>query len=153
MTDTQLQFLRAVYEAASNAHHIWPAMAACEAALESSWGQSRLAREAKNLFGLKVPSSWSGPTISMPTQEFLHGEWVTVPAKWPVFADYAESMAERIRVLHANSSYAAAIAAVTAEGYIDAVSPVWATDPDRAAKVLAIYRKHGSQIVPVREIA
>ena len=49
----QDSFLRQAAAAAHTAGHIFPAYAACEAALESTWGQSRLARQANNLFGQK----------------------------------------------------------------------------------------------------
>jgi flagellum-specific peptidoglycan hydrolase FlgJ len=144
MTDLQLTFLRDVHDAAVKAQHVWPAMAACEAALESNWGVSRLAREARNLFGLKRPSAWTGQTISIPTQEYLHGTWVTVSATWPVFRDFADCMTERMHVLRANHVYAPALAAKTAEEYISAVSRVWATDPQRGLKVQSIWLAHAA---------
>ena len=52
-TTPQDSFLRQASAAARAAGHIFPDYAACEAALESTWGQSRLAREANNLFGQK----------------------------------------------------------------------------------------------------
>ena len=52
-TTPQDTFLRQASAAARAAGHIFPDYAACEAALESTWGQSRLAREANNLFGQK----------------------------------------------------------------------------------------------------
>ncbi len=52
-TTPQDSFLRQASAAARAAGHIFPDYAACEAALESTWGRSRLAREANNLFGQK----------------------------------------------------------------------------------------------------
>jgi len=54
-TPQQSQFLTMAAAAAQAAAHPFPAIAACEAALESAWGTSRLASEARNLFGLKAP--------------------------------------------------------------------------------------------------
>jgi hypothetical protein len=54
------------------------------------------------------------------------------PCDGPVFADLAECIAERMRVLRANASYAPALKAGSAEEYIAAVSRVWATDPPEA---------------------
>ena len=51
MTDEQRQFLAKA--AAAQARHVFPEMAACEAALESGFGKSGLAREDNNLFGMK----------------------------------------------------------------------------------------------------
>ncbi|MGB7199797.1 MAG: glucosaminidase domain-containing protein, partial [Acidobacteriaceae bacterium] len=74
----QTIFLSRAYRAAQAAHHIFPAFAACEAALESGWGRSQLAMEANNLFGQKQshPPLAGTETIAMPTREFLHGHWL-----------------------------------------------------------------------------
>jgi flagellum-specific peptidoglycan hydrolase FlgJ len=47
-----------------------------------------------------------------------------------------------MRVLQTVSRYAKALAAPTPEDYIIDVSSEWATDPERAANVLSIYRHH-----------
>ena len=53
MATFQDDFLRKAAAAASAAGHPFPEYAACEAALESAWGQSGLATRANNLFGQK----------------------------------------------------------------------------------------------------
>jgi flagellum-specific peptidoglycan hydrolase FlgJ len=142
---SQQSFLDRACQAARDAGHIFPEMAACEAALESSWGVSGLAVQANNLFGRKV---WKpGPdVISIPTREFLHGEWTTVQAFWKTFPDYSACLKDRAEILASDSRYHAALSAATPEEYIRAVSKVWATDPDRAEKVLAIYRAHAASL-------
>jgi hypothetical protein len=42
-------WLLSTYEAATESEHVFPAMAACEAALESSWGASKLCLRASGL--------------------------------------------------------------------------------------------------------
>jgi flagellum-specific peptidoglycan hydrolase FlgJ len=149
-TTPQDNFLRQASAAARAAGHIFPDYAACEAALESTWGQSRLAREANNLFGQKQ-SAEPHPdiaSIDMPTQEFLHGQWVTVTAHWTRFADQAACFGARMALLrrleHSYPAYARALAAATGEVFIEEVSRAWSTDPQRAAKVLAIHRQHSA---------
>src|SRR5579859_1407367 len=151
-------FLRQASAAARAAGHIFPEYAACEAALESTWGQSRLAREANNLFGQKhsVQSSARGlvtGAIELPTQEFLHGRWVTATAQWARFADQASCFRARMALLfqleHSYPGYARALAATTGEVFIEEVSRVWSTDPQRAAKVLAIHRQHCASFQPL----
>ena len=94
----QTIFLSRAYRAAQAAHHIFPAFAACEAALESGWGRSQLAIEANNLFGQKQshPPLAGTETIAMPTREFLHGHWLTVSANWAKFADWSECFRARM---------------------------------------------------------
>ncbi|HEX6773240.1 MAG TPA: glucosaminidase domain-containing protein, partial [Acidobacteriaceae bacterium] len=93
-------FLRHAAAAARAAGHIFPDYAAAEAALESNWGQSRLAREANNLFGQKASVAEQGSgTLALPTQEFLNGRWVTVIAHWARFADQAACFRARMVLL------------------------------------------------------
>jgi flagellum-specific peptidoglycan hydrolase FlgJ len=158
-TPLQDSFLRQANAAAHAAEHIFPEYAACEAALESNWGQSRLAREANNLFGQKQSANDSAgtATIAMPTQEFLHGRWITVVAHWARFADQAACFRARMALLNRLQqnypAYARALAATTGEVFIEAVSRAWSTDPQRAAKVLAIHRQHCASFLPVAPAA
>ncbi len=153
-TTLQDSFLRQATAAASNAGHIYPGYAACEAALESSWGQSRLAREANNLFGQKqsatpLPGTL---TVALPTQEFLRGAWVTVPSHWACFrtveACFRARMALLERLRSGCSAYDRALRATTGEQFVEEVSRAWSTDPARAAKVLGIHRQHIASLLP-----
>jgi len=155
MLSPQEYFLRRACDAARAAGHLFPEYAACEAALESGWGQSRLATEANNLFGQKqsadAPSGFA--TLSLSTREFLHGRWVTVIAHWACFADQASSFRARMALLrrleHSYPAYARALAATTGEAFIEEVSRAWSTDPQRAQKVLAIHRQHSARFLPL----
>ena len=135
-------FLAKAYEAALQSGHIFPGAAAAECAVESAWGMSEAAVKANNLFGEKKPEAWAGAVLSLPTREFLHGEWVTVTAEWPVFSSWAGCFAERMATLHRVSRYAPALAAKTPEEFIALVSAEWATDPHRGEAVLETYRAH-----------
>jgi flagellum-specific peptidoglycan hydrolase FlgJ len=154
-TTLQDNFLRNASAAARAAGHIFPEYAACEAALESTWGQSRLAREANNLFGQKQSANDNdgAATIAIPTQEFLHGRWVTVIAHWARFTDAAACFRARMALLrrlqHSYPAYARAVAATTGEAFVEEVSRAWSTDPQRAAKVLAIHRQHCASFLPL----
>jgi flagellum-specific peptidoglycan hydrolase FlgJ len=150
----QEQFLLRAAQAARLAGHLFPEYAACEAALESAWGESRLAREGNNLFGQKQahpPLPGTG-TLSIETREFLHGQWVTVPAHWARFADWADCFRARMAVLealrHAYPQYAAALAAASGPEFVEQVSVHWSTDPDRARKVLAVHAAHARCFAP-----
>jgi flagellum-specific peptidoglycan hydrolase FlgJ len=137
------QFLRKAWLAAVNAHHIWPEMAACEAALESGYGRSVLAAQDNNLFGMKQHAHPIYGTVSLPTREFLSNEWVPCEANWVRYPDWQACFADRMATLHRlaplYSHYRAALAAPDKESYINQVSLTWSTDPKRAEKVLAIF--------------
>lgn len=141
------EFFALAVPAALESGHPYPEYAVCEAALESGWSESQLAREANNLFGQKQGSTTAGcPVVTLPTREYYGGQWVTVAADWPRFATWQESFAARLKLLQSNPSYNRAFAASTGEEFVRQVSKVWATDPARADKVLAIYRVHREEI-------
>jgi flagellum-specific peptidoglycan hydrolase FlgJ len=139
-------FLAKATAAARAAQHIFPEYAACEAALESGWGSSTLALEANNLFGQKQPHPPRGQSLALPTREYLHGAWTTVSAQWMTFPSWDASFAERMQLLRTLAEeyvhYREALSATAGEQFIAQVSRSWSTDPDRAQKVLAIFREH-----------
>ncbi len=149
----QIDFLTRAVVAARQGGHIFPEMAACEAALESGWGQSRLARIANNLFGEKQDREHNEGigTLALPTREYLHGRWISVDALWIKFPDWPSSFAARMEILRALSSefpaYNQALHASNAQQFVQLVSERWSTDPQRAAKVLSIYDEHQSLLV------
>lgn len=143
MNPQQKDFLYRAFQAAKAAGHIFPEMAACEAALESGYGHSQLATQDRNLFGMKQHLHPIYGTHVLPTREFLSDKWVTVNANWIVYPDwemcFADRMATLRRLAPSFPHYAAALAAGSATTYVNEVSRSWSTDPERANKVLAIY--------------
>jgi len=150
VNDLQRQFLDEATAQAVKANHPFPQMAACEAALESSWGHSALAIEGNNLFGCKQHSHPIFGTMTLPTREWqgsaLDGRWITVGANWVKYPDCRACFADRLatleRLSNAYPHYAAALKAAEARTYITEVSKTWSTDPDRAKKVLSIYQDY-----------
>jgi flagellum-specific peptidoglycan hydrolase FlgJ len=138
-------FLNVAAEGAEEAGHPWPKYAACEAALESSYGQSSLARNDNNIFGCKQHSHPLYGTVYLPTREFLSGTWITVEAEFVRYPSYAASFKDRIDTLRRLAPlyphYKAALEAKTGEEFVTEVSQTWSTDPARAKKVLAIHRE------------
>jgi flagellum-specific peptidoglycan hydrolase FlgJ len=143
MLPLEEQFLRKAWQAAVNAKHVFPEMAACEAALESGYGRSQLAAQDSNLFGMKQHAHPLYGTVSLPTREFLNNEWVAVEANWVRYDDWQECFTDRMatltRLAPVIAHYRAALAASKGEDYVRQVSLSWATDPARADKVLAIF--------------
>ena len=160
MTEGERQaFLDAAMKAAEEAGHPWAEYAACEAALESNWGRSMLARKANNLLGQKQGSKFPlpYPCCNLQTEEVrpqghpgqgrpLTGGRVMEQAVWPVFPDWKTCFAERMALLkRLPSRYGAALAATSGEEFVRQVSLSWATDPERGGKVLAIHRQYFEQ--------
>lgn len=133
MNDSQRQFLDRATAEAEKANHPFPKMAACEAALESSWGHSQLAREGSNLFGMKQHAHAVYGTMNLPTREFLDSAWHVVSANWVKYPDWASCFADRLATLQRLSNalphYKAALNAQDPRSYVIQVSESWSTDP------------------------
>ncbi len=156
MSESNKQWLDATADAAFAAFHIYPTMAAAEAALESAhkgiFGASQLAREDKNYFGCKQHKHPVYGTASLPTKEYLDGEWEVVDAqfvKYPsVQACFEDRMATIKRLSSSYPHYAEALAATDPFDYVRAVSKTWSTDLERASKCIAIYEEWLSPDMP-----
>lgn len=148
---TREAFLKAALAAATQARAtgapINPVIAAAQAALESNWGQSQLAREANNLGGVKAGSQWGGPVIELPTREWREadGTWYTTVARWRKYADWAEAFEDYGNLIERVYPHAAAVAGnprefleqLTARDY-----PKYATDPSYTQKVWAVVEQY-----------
>lgn len=146
MLPPQETFLRRAWQAAVNAHHIWPEMAACEAALESGYGHSQLATQDNNLFGMKLHAHPDHPDwgeVSLPTREYLGGKWISCNSNWLRYPDWKACFEDRMATLNRLAPrfphYQAALDATSGDDYVQAVSLTWSTDPNRAGKVIAIF--------------
>ena len=119
-----------------------PGVTVAQAALESAFGNSGLARMANNYFGIKARSG--GEAIELPTTEYVAGALVRVPAKFAKYASVAECFADRDRMIASLPAYREARAAATdPEAFVCALARHWATDPGYAEKLLYLYRVHG----------
>src|SRR5579859_4534525 len=145
MDIAQTQFLVKVIPQATEAGHIWPVMAACEAALESNWGRSQLAIQGNNVFGMKQHVVPIYKTINLPTREYVKetGRYLRVPAQWVSYPSIMECFKDRMNTLRRLAMYyGPALAATTPLEYITEVSKSWSTDPERASKVVSIYDEY-----------
>ena len=114
-----------------------------QAALESSWGKSRLANEGKNLFGVKADAAWTGDVLELPTREFLRGRWVSVGARWRKYADWQDCLDDHAKFFRANRRYRPCFDFHTGEGWAKAVAKAgYATDPKYAEKLISVITKY-----------
>lgn len=126
-----------------------PRAVAAQAALESDWGHSQLAREGRNLFGIKAGSSWHGPVLELPTWEVVDGHRVKTTARFRRYDDYEEAVQDYVRIIGRLDWYRDAREAARygdPYGYLYGLEgrgePGWATDPDYARKIIAIMRTY-----------
>lgn len=107
LTSTQINFLNSIKDAAINGwdqYGVLPSLTAAQAILESGWGQSSLATQYHNLFGIK--GNYHGQTVNLPTQEYVHGKYVTIGDYFRVYRNNGESLADHSQFLVDNSRYA-----------------------------------------------
>jgi hypothetical protein len=106
---------------------------------ESGWGQSGLAARYHNLFGIKG----TGPagSVTLPTQEYENGSWVTANAQFAVYHNDAESIADHARLLATSGYYTRAMAdRAHPDAFASDLTGVYATDPGYGANLIALMK-------------
>nr|WP_262350328.1 glucosaminidase domain-containing protein [Limosilactobacillus fermentum] len=134
-TTTSSQFLLKIYQATLDGwkeYGVLPSVTAAQAILESGWGQSALATEANNLFGIK--GSYNGQYVIMSTAEYGSGGYYYVNAEFRKYPSFYESVVDHGYFLYSNSrysnllhqtSYATVTSLLQSDGY--ATSPKYAS--------------------------
>lgn len=113
-----------------------------QAALESGWGTSSLARNYNNYFGVKAIGGWNGSSVNMGTTECEGTRCYATSANWRIYASPQESISDHSGVLSAKryngvigeKNYKNAIQIIKNGGY--------ATDPDYVSKIVSIIEKN-----------
>jgi flagellum-specific peptidoglycan hydrolase FlgJ len=143
-TAAQQAFINAVAPgamAAQRQYGIPAAVTIAQAIDESGWGQSQLAMQDNNLFGIKG----TGPAGSVvrPTQEYENGQAVTVEAPFRVYSDMAQSISDHSLLLATGSAYQQAMAdRRSPDAFANDLTGVYATDPKYGASLITIMRQY-----------
>jgi flagellum-specific peptidoglycan hydrolase FlgJ len=110
-------------------------------AVESAWGAS-MPPGSNNPFGIKATGDQ--PYVESPTREVVNGESVTVNAKFRVFASLTQAFDEHGRLLATAPVYKAAMKeASNAEAFADALTGVYATDPNYGTTLKWVIENYG----------
>ena len=143
-TRSQQAFIDEVAPGAIEAQHTYGVPAAvtiAQAIDESGWGQSQLAAQDHNLFGIKG----TGPagSVPLPTQEYVNGQPVNTSASFRVYHDAAESIADHGRLLAQSGYYQQAMAVRhNADKFAAALTGVYATDPNYGSNLISLMRRY-----------
>jgi flagellum-specific peptidoglycan hydrolase FlgJ len=143
-TRAQQAFISQVAPGAIAAQHRYGVPAAvtiAQAIDESGWGQSELAAQDHNLFGIKG----TGPagSVPMPTQEYVNGQPVSTSASFRVYHDAAESIDDHGRLLARSGYYQQAMAEHRhPDKFAAALTGVYATDPNYGASLISLMRRY-----------
>ena len=99
-------FLLSIHDAALDGwrqYGVLPSVTAAQAILESAWGQSALATQGHNLFGIK--GSYNGQSITMRTAEYGAGGYYYINDAFRKYPSNYESVVDHGRFLATNSRY------------------------------------------------
>ena len=83
-------------------YKILPSITIAQAILESSWGESYLAKIYNNLFGIKADSSWKGEYVTLETFEFYDTK---IEDKFRVYSNKNQSIKDHAKFLVDNQRY------------------------------------------------
>ena len=125
--------------AAQQRYGVPAAVTIAQAIEESAWGQSGLAAQYHNLFGIKG----TGPagSVTLPTSEHENGQWVSIDAQFRVYHNDAESIADHAELLAISGYYTRAMADRDfPDAFANDLTGVYATDPSYGANLIALMK-------------
>jgi flagellar protein FlgJ len=109
----------------------------------SSNGLSGLARNAKNLFGIKAGSSWNGATYSVNTNEEIDGKNSVVKASFRKYNSYEDSIADYGNLLTSDRYKKVINNSATVEDFVKGIKNAgYATDSNYVNKVLNVIKNN-----------
>lgn len=114
-----------------------------QAMVESDFGQSQLAANYYNLFGVKAEAG-DPDGVDLETKEFVNNEWVTIVDRFKVYKSWEDSLIKHAELIFYGTSWNAKQyqAVLEAKDYQSQArglqSSGYATDPDYAEKLIAV---------------
>lgn len=118
-------------------HQILPSVVLAQAILESDWGTSDKALQANNLFGIKAASDWTGPTVTLPTKEYVNNKWIFIDAKWRKYENWTASIMDHANFLITRKHYKNIIGETDYKKVCNELQKAgYATDPTYANKLI-----------------
>ena len=82
---------------------VLPSVTVAQAILESGWGQSSLASQYHNLFGIK--GSYYGQSVNLNTNEYYGGRYVNIVDGFRAYPNNSASVEDHGNFLYSNSRY------------------------------------------------
>ena len=96
----QSHFLSAIKQGAMDGakEGVLPSITAAQAILESGWGSSELAKAPNNnLFGIKDSEDWNGEIVTVPTQEYVNGDYIKINAAFRKYTSWNDSVVDHAK--------------------------------------------------------
>lgn len=129
-----------------SAYGILPSVVIGQAILESNWGQSTLASEYNNLFGMKAYGNQL--KINLETQEYINEEWITIQGDFKIYNSWEESMDDHTQLFLKGVDWNPRLYehVLLAKNYKEAAQALqdagYATDPTYAQKVIDVIESY-----------
>lgn len=129
----------------ANDYGLYPSVMIAQGILESSGGQSALASNYNNIFGVKYTS---GTPVYLSTQEYLNGVMTNVVEPFQSYSSVYDACVAQAQMLRGSSYYSGAWRENTSS-YLDATAWLegrYATDPTYASKLNSVISELGLSI-------
>lgn len=140
ISNEHLSFLNSIKDGAEETfkqYNIFPSVTMAQAILESRWGQSDKAVKCNNVFGIKAGVNWTGPTMELPTKEYVNGKYIDTTALWRVYSNIGDSIMDHGVFLQKSNYVNSGV--LTASNYVEQSNALYkggyATDPLYAQKI------------------
>jgi len=128
---------------ASMSTNLFPSVFMAQVILESNNGNSILATEYNNYFGIKVSSDWKGDKVILSSGEVVNDKFVKIPGTFRVYKNAYQSFKDRVKFLQANPRYTLVFEAETAEQQCRELQKAgYATDPNYADKLIDLINSY-----------
>ena len=125
---------------AAHEHQIPPSVTLAQAAQESGWGRSSLAKRYNNLFGVKAFTGL--PSVTLNSAEVRDGVRVPTRASFAVFESWEHAIAQHGKLL-AHPRYKKAREHWTDWGsFIRLIAPMYASDPLYVSRVSTLISRY-----------
>jgi flagellum-specific peptidoglycan hydrolase FlgJ len=126
--------------ASQNTWRIPAAVTLAQWALESNWGRA-MPEGSNNPFGIKATGAEQ--YVEAQTREVINGRDITILAKFRQFASLSDAFDQHGRLLATAGPYAYARTQIgNPDGFADALTGVYATDPNYGAALKAMMKTY-----------
>lgn len=128
--------------AQSHQEHFFPSITLAQSALESSWGESTLAKEANNYWGRKEDNPNVEAYVVKTQEADSEGNFYTIEARFRIYKDLDEGFKDHDTIMTRSpwyeNYYKDALNAKTPKEQAEGLTGTYATDPGYANKLMNI---------------
>ncbi|WP_072060658.1 glucosaminidase domain-containing protein [Clostridium sp. K25] len=155
--DKQIEFINKIKDAAivtQAQYSIFASVTIAQAILESGWGESTLAQQYNNLFGIKALRDWSGETVNLDTKEWTNSGIITVKQPFRIYKSWSKSIEDHAKFLKKEWYIKAGV--FTAKNFKEQIKAIfnggYTSDPNYIDKILKLIEKYNLKKYDMGEI-